>query len=193
MRTEYIAKDGKRFSDKLECLRYENEIKGEREREIQQEMKEVGEKLWRKYHPEYEGGDEPKLEMAADYLKADICALLCDFPKSEPDIVATIKELPHGDVILKCYIDMEQIQKKAAIRRDFDSALRSVKDGTELSGILDWSFREKDIAELARLHKARKHRKKIEELLTDCNFHYECGKLIAGEYEEFLKEEGTCN
>ena len=193
MRTEYIANDGTRFSDKLECLKYENKIKGERKRKIQQEMKEVGEKLWRKYHPEYEGGDEPNLNMAADYLKADICALLCDFPKSEPDIVATIKELPHGDVILKCYIDMEQIRKKAAIRRDFDSALCSVEHGTELSRILDWSFREKDIAELARLHKAGKHRKKIEELLTDCNFHYECGKLIAGEYEEFLKEEGTCN
>lgn len=193
MKIEYIANDGTRFSDKLECLKYEKEIKEKRKKEIQQEMKEVDEKLWRKYHPEYEGGDEPQLNMAADYLKSDICALLCDFPESEPDIVATIKELPHGDVILKCYIDMEQIRKKAAIRRDFDSALRSVKDGTELSSDLDWSFREKDIAELARLHKEKKHRKKIEELLTDCNFHYECGKLIAGEYEEFLKEEGTCN
>ena len=92
-------------------------------------------------------------------------------------------------MILKCYIDIEELQKKAEIRRDFDSALRSVKHGTELSRLLDWSFREEDITELARLHKEGKHRKKIEDLLTDCNFHYECGQLCAGEYEEFLKEE----
>lgn len=189
MRTEYIANDGTRFPDKLECLRYEKEIKEKRKKEIQQEMQEVGEKLWRKYHPEYDGGDEPKLEMAADYLKADICALLCDFPGSEPDIVAAIQELQHGDDILKWCLDMEQIREKAEIRRDFDSALRSVKHGTELSRILDWSFRKKDISELARLHKKGKHRKKIEELLADCNFYDECGKFKAGEYEEFLKEE----
>ena len=189
MKIEYIADDGKRFSDKLECLKYEEKIEDEREREIQQEMKDVDEKLWRRYHPEYEGGNEPQLNMAAAYLEADICDLLCDFPKSAPDIVATIKELPHGDVILKCYIDIEELQKNAEIRRDFDSALRSVKHGTELSRLLDWSFREEDITELARLHKEGKHRKKIEDLLTDCNFHYECGQLCAGEYEEFLKEE----
>ena len=189
MRTEYIANDGTRFSDKLECLRYEKSIKEKRKREIQQEMQEVGEKLWRKYHPEYVGGDEPQLEMAADYLKADICALLCDFPESELDIIAAIQELPHGDIILAVYIDMEQIKEKSVIRRDFDAALCSVKYGNELSKILDWSFRKKDIAELARLHKKKRHRKKIEELLSDCNFHYECGKFKSGEYEEFLKEE----
>ena len=31
--------------------------------------------------------------------------------------------------------------------------------------------------------------RKIEELLEDCNFHYENGKFQDGEYDEFIKEE----
>ena len=75
------------------------------------------------------------------------------------------------------------------IRENWESALEQVKDGTDLSSKIGYGFSDKDITELAKLHKANKFREKIEDLLTDCNFHYECGQFANGEYEEFLKEE----
>ena len=75
------------------------------------------------------------------------------------------------------------------IREDWKSALEQVEDGTDLSSIIGWAFSDKDITELAKLHKDNICRDKIEDLLTDCNFHSECSKFVDGEYDEFLKEE----
>ena len=74
------------------------------------------------------------------------------------------------------------------IREDWESALEQVKNGTDLSSIIGWAFSDEDITELAKLHKNNICREKIEDLLEDCNFHYECGKFANGEYDEFLKE-----
>ena len=74
------------------------------------------------------------------------------------------------------------------VREDWENALEQVNRGTDLSSKIGYGFTKNDIVELAKLHKANKFREKIEDLLTDCNFHYECGQFMIGEYDEFLKE-----
>ena len=88
-------------------------------------------------------------------------------------------------VINEC-LDFGRIKQKADVRSDWANALRNVKRGTDLSQIIGWVFSDKDISELARLHKANKFRRKIEDLLEDCNFHYENECFSAGKYDEFL-------
>ena len=75
------------------------------------------------------------------------------------------------------------------IREDWETALEQVNCGSDLSSKIGYAFSNEDITELAKLHKNNICREKIEDLLTDCNFHYECSKFANGEYEEFLKEE----
>ena len=57
----YIADDGKRFDDENECIKYENELKQKAKNEILQEIKDLDLAIWKKYHPDYECGDEPEL------------------------------------------------------------------------------------------------------------------------------------
>lgn len=75
------------------------------------------------------------------------------------------------------------------IREDWETALEQVNRGSDLSSKIGYGFSKEDITELAKLHKNNICREKIEDLLTDCNFHSECGKFANGEYDEFLKEE----
>lgn len=75
------------------------------------------------------------------------------------------------------------------VRADWETALEQTNRGTDLSRVIDYGFTKNDITELAKLHKANKFREKIEDLLTDCNFHYECGQFMMGEYEEFFEVE----
>ena len=74
------------------------------------------------------------------------------------------------------------------VRSNWDKALASVKRGEDLSQIIDWGFYDEDIEELARLHKAGKHKEKILDLLTDCNFHTEAADFEDGNYTPYLKE-----
>jgi len=39
---------------------------------------------------------------------------------------------------------------------------------------------------LTKLHKSKKFGKKIEDLLTDCNFHYECELMSSKDYSKWL-------
>lgn len=75
---------------------------------------------------------------------------------------------------------------RTEIRRDFATALRSEKNGAALSGTLGWSFSDEDLKNLAKLHNSNKFRKKIEDMLTDCNFHYECGLMSSKDYSKWL-------
>ena len=72
------------------------------------------------------------------------------------------------------------------IRNNFEYALSVVDNGSDLSKILEWHLSKEDISNLAKLHKANIYRDKIEDLLTDCNFHYECSQFSKGNYNEFL-------
>ena len=78
---------------------------------------------------------------------------------------------------------------EAEITKNVDSwkrAFDQVVHGDELSEILDYGFDEKDLENLAEIHeKDKAYRKKIEELLTDCNFHTECEWMVKGEYDKF--------
>ena len=98
-----------------------------------------------------------------------------------------------SDIAKELYqnIDFAKAFRDSEIRSDWAAALRGVRKSTQLSSAIGWAFSDKDIAELAKLHKAKKFRQKIEDLLEDCNFHYECGKFAEEQYDEFLtpKEE----
>lgn len=53
-----------------------------------------------------------------------------------------------------------------------------------LAALIRWGLSDDDLRELARLHREDPDlRGKIEDLLTDCNFHAECAHFHAGNYE----------
>lgn len=70
------------------------------------------------------------------------------------------------------------------IRAHWEDALNSQMTARTIAGLVGWAFSDADIKELARLHREGVHRRKIQGLLTECNFHYECGKMIRGEYDK---------
>ena len=70
----------------------------------------------------------------------------------------------------------------AMIRRDWETALRDHSDD-ELVSMVSYQIRQDDLKKLAALHKKRKFRKKIEDLLTACNFHGESGDFAEGRYD----------
>lgn len=82
---------------------------------------------------------------------------------------------------------LEQAETGASIRRDFAGALRKVRRGTDLSYKLGFAFSNRDLKALTKLHKSNKFRKKIEDLLGDCNFHTECGLMAERNYQELDK------
>lgn len=80
------------------------------------------------------------------------------------------------------YISVEAAYKDAKIRRNFAEAFESVTIGSELSKPLGYGFSTQDLFNLAKLHKENRYRDKIEDLLTDCNFHEECQMMYSGDY-----------
>ena len=69
------------------------------------------------------------------------------------------------------------------IREDWEEALNTM-DYSDISGAVQYGFSPDDLRKLMQLHKADKHREKIEDLLTDCNFHTECAALCEEDYAE---------
>lgn len=67
------------------------------------------------------------------------------------------------------------------IRSNWEEALNALPYG-EIAAKIGWGFSTEDLQELMRLHKENICRKKIEDLLEDCNFHYECGEWHDGNY-----------
>lgn len=84
-------------------------------------------------------------------------------------------------------------KKSAVIRHNWPSAFRKVKNGRDLSSAVGWGFYKDDLRTFLKLHKANKFRKKIESLLTDCNYHTFCGYLSVGEYNNAKEYEGLWN
>ena len=82
---------------------------------------------------------------------------------------------------------MDEQEREALIRRDFQEAFRHVKYGGDLGSDIRYALSDRDLRHLAELHKANHCRKKIEDLLTACNYHYECGRFMNREYDEFLQ------
>ena len=100
-----------------------------------------------------------------------------DETKEELMKILSSSSLPNAKALVdKAYED-------ALIRRDFSKALDGIKHGYELSTGLGYSFSSSDLILLAKLHKKnRRQRRKIEELLEDCNFHVECAQFSRGDY-----------
>ena len=191
----FYANDGKKFDDEFECRKYEQMLmekvkKEQHEVIVLQNVKDLDYNIWKKYHPEYDGKNEPGLNQAIIWLKNDISSIMVDFPNSEDDILNLIKNNEFGNEIISM-IEMNEIRDNVNIRTDFLTALNSVKRGSDLSHRIGYALTPKDLSKLALLHKQNKCRNKIEELLTDCNFHYECCQFENQNYEEFLNIEKT--
>ena len=65
-------------------------------------------------------------------------------------------------------------------------ALNKANGGCDISPIIHWGFTHDDIVELTNLHKAGKYQNKIEDLLEDCNFHYEMECLYKHDYNHVM-------
>ena len=77
--------------------------------------------------------------------------------------------------------------RAARIRQDFAKALASVEHGSELSEKLFREFSYKDIRNLACLYKsANKYRRKIIELLDDCNMAIQARDFQKGFLEKYV-------
>lgn len=154
---------------------------------ILEAMKQIDINIGKKY---FKCSDNSGLTESNAYmwLKSDVENIYYNFGKEKFDeVIYSIKCTYYGKEIFSRFINLEDIEKVVSIRVDFEKALNSVQRGEQLSGILSYSFSDKDIKNLALLHKANKCRRKIEDLLDDCNFHQEAGDFKEGKYDEYLK------
>lgn len=189
----YRAEDGTVFACESECKKYENNIRRKRKEEILQEIVNIDQKIWKKYHPDWKDENTPELYQASTWLHTDIVSILLDSPDSLENILKTIKKSKYGAEIIRKYFKADAIKAEVALRKDFLSALQSVKHGSDLAGKVTYSFYPRDVEQLARLHKANKCRKKIEQLLTACNYHEICLNFISKNYEEYLLIDKICD
>lgn len=161
---------------------------------LDRQVCKVTDELWKHFAPEepYESVEESRIRLACWIMEETIEFLLLkgvSLNDIENYLWAVVCDLD-GAKELKDYIEdkvrVDKAKRGAEIRSDFASALRGVRKGTDLSYDLGFGFSSADIANLARLHKSNKFRKKIEDLLEDCNFHRECGDFSEGNYEKYL-------
>lgn len=186
----YYAEDNTPFKSESECKKYEEKKKREHITAVQTAMYELDDMFWKKFYPnDTEASTEGReLHIAYMWLKNDITAILSDESinnkTAEQFIRAELINHRYGTEIMK-WIEHDSIFEAVKIKRDFTTAIENM-DYHDIASTLGYDFSKQDIKNLALLHKAKKNRKKIENLLTTCNFHYECGKFINKEYEEFL-------
>ncbi len=140
--------------------------------------------IWRAYFT----SDVTDAEIPTDYrsylwLQEDLGKIAAKAAKEEFDdlVHRFIDSHPLVNKIRE-KVDFTKIEVSASIRKDWASALRNVRKGNSLSSKIGWGFSEADIKELAKLHRENKFRKKIEDLLEDCNYHAECGEFSEGIY-----------
>lgn len=186
---KYLADDGTIFEKENDCREYEESLKKKKNEEILEEMKELDLRIWRTFHPEDISTDEPPLVLAPIWLKSDICSILIDFENSKETILEMIHDSKYEKEILDKYLKWKDIEKNVEVRKDFTTAFKNVKYGTDLSKILEYAFNKRDLKNLATLHKKNKCRRKIEELLSDCNYHHVIADFHDKNYDKYLKEE----
>ena len=122
--------------------------------------------IWQKYYPEQNIKDiEIPLQDAHLWLKNDIIFILSDKEispiKAEEGILSFIFSTAYADVILTKYIILSSIREEIAIRRNFLAALKKSRTGDDLAVLIHYALSKKDLAQLAKLHKANKYSKKI--------------------------------
>ena len=191
--TIYESFDGKKFNSRRECEQHEERLKAIEKANKIKVVKDFYLLLCEKYYSDQES-DNAKIETLTDYrllswLKCDLEDLAIKGKCSLQDIKDLIKQ-NYGEKdrnLINEFIEWEEIELNIAIRSNFAEYLAKVKNGTELSYPLGFAFSERDISELAKLHKSNKFRKKIEDLLTDCNFHTECSDFENKNYSKYIK------
>lgn len=181
---KYIAFDGKEFNNREECLNYEKQLEFKKQAplRVQKLYNEIG----KKYFNDDNGTDEEDLGRLFFAMVSDLKTVCLDH--SIEEIKNYIySSLPNDKDLIDRFVDWTEIEEDVAIRKDWATALRNVRNGEKLSKPIRWSFSGRDISILAKLHKSNKFRKKIEDLLTDCNFHTECSDFSLGRYDEYIK------
>jgi hypothetical protein len=127
------------------------------------------------------------------HMEADVESVLVKAEDTEATgarIYSTaVKTGANTEILLEVERMIDKGKKSAAIRHDWPAAFRKVKNGYELSGAINWAFYKDDLRTFIKLHKANKFRKKIEDLLEDCNYHSFCGYLSAREYDKAKEHE----
>ena len=191
MTSEQIAKKLKELETEKAALEMELMATIERENKEREQnkidrIKAAIRELWSLYWKNDDNSEAEKRLNSLTYLPQLKIWLVADtaeaLKKSKLNDLDKIREIVAGS---GAEIDFAKCVKEAEIRLDFASALRSVKRGTELSYPLGWGFDRDDLMALMKLHRSNKFRRKIEDLLEDCNFHTECGLLSEKNYEEF--------
>ncbi len=159
--------------------------------------------IWKRFHPEDGKEYEIDANVVFSFLESDLISVLIDKDIDTDEAETFMREefLKEYELFKKKFPTetKEAFMKRISNRywknikaeidnhRDWSAAFKSVKDGADLSGPVRDSFYQSDLYEFVRLHKANRFRKKIEELLTDCNYHGESGMLSSGMYDECLK------
>lgn len=123
------------------------------------------------------------------YLQADIESAFMHSDDMDADEKAILGILDENEIPLRTSNVIVYAARRAAeIRKDWGEALRFVKRGELLSRAIGYGFTCDDLATLAKLHKANRFRRKIEALLTDCNFHTESADFAAGRYDKYIQD-----
>ncbi len=169
-----------------ESLNKEKERVSRREK-IEEELIRLDTELWKKYHPEDTTVSE---KIKGWWLKEDIEHLLaerdCDIDERFSEIEKIINGSEYAEDISKKF-SLLSCYDVAALRRDLASTLKKYKDMSDLSHDLNYSFCYQDIRDFVALHRKNRFRRKIEDLLTICNFHCECTMMCDKNYDELLE------
>ena len=108
-------------------------------------------------------------------------------PKERLETIEEIKEL-FKEAFTLTDENFQPAMTRVHITDNWEKALRGMQ-AEKIAKDLNYSFLDGELTELFLLHKTTNKRvvkKRIEDLLTYCNFHYESSVLHDGDYERFL-------
>lgn len=108
-------------------------------------------------------------------------------PKERLKTINEIKDL-FKDVFTLTDENFQPAMTRLQITDNWEKSLRTYSM-SEISHKLKYCFSKEELKELATLHKETTKKivkKRIENLLTNCNFHYESGILANGNYNKIL-------
>lgn len=155
---------------------------------VYQALREIDQRF---YGSEWPMRNDNAIYQVLNILQVDIAGALerADDMQAACDEINEIIDRTDTPAEIRRYISLDAAWRDAEIRRDWASALRAVRHGEDLSHEIGWAFSTRDIKNLAKLHKANRFRKKIEDLLEDCNFHTEAALMCSHQYDKLLDEE----
>lgn len=150
---------------------------------------------------------QDNLAILSKWLLVDVVKILKDKKEEEQKSgIAKVESWLKEDLGTSLYqklvakgFSADVIRERLAIRNNWRKTLNNVEYVEEYGGDyntfpiaskLGFSLYESDLKELAMIHKNEEPGSKlqtvIENLLTDMNFHEDCGEFIAGYYDNYL-------